>query len=365
MKKFFRYVSVYPAVTTAILFHVAVAQAEMSQDLLVAAEEVQYTEYAPLLTLTGTLLAQVQADLSFRIGGQITERLADVGDPVRAGDLLARLDDAEQRTNLTAAKAAEDAARAELTQTSAHYKRQQQLLSQGFTTRSQFEQAEQAWITAQSKLTSAKSQRENAENELEDTELRAPVDGVITARHVEVGQVVQAAQAGFLLAQDGSRDAVFDVQEMLVKHIATHAEMTVSLLSDKSVKAQGKVREISPVVDAYTGTVKVKVALTGETPFMPLGAALSGTLHLPKQKAAILSWSSLTSDHGKPAVWRVNMNDNLVSLVPVEVLSFDREQLIITDGVDEGERVVSKGGQMLRAGQRVEIATGQKSETDK
>lgn len=365
MKKLFRYVSIHLAAIAVIFVHITAARSEMSRDLLVAVEEVQYRDYAPLLTFTGTLKARVQADLSFRIGGQITERLADVGDHVRAGDLLARLDDAEQRTNLTAAKAAENAARAELTQANAHYKRQQQLLSQGFSTRSQFEQAEQAWITAQSKLTSAESQRANAENELEDTELRAPVDGVITSRHVEVGQIVQAAQAGFLLAKDGPRDAVFDVQEMLVKHIAAHADIAVFLLSDQSIAAQGKVREISPVVDAQTGTVKVKVALTEEDSLMPLGAVLSGALQLSKQKAAILSWSSLTSDRGKPAVWRVNMTDNLVSLVPVEVLSFDRERVIITGGVDEGELVVSKGGQMLRSGQRVEIAPSQKSETDK
>lgn len=337
------------------------ARAEMPRDLLVATEVVHYTDYAPQLTLTGTLNAQVQADLSFKIGGQITERLADVGDHLRAGDLLARIDDSEQQANLRAAKAAQDAAQAELTQATAHYKRQQQLLAQGFTTRSQFEQAEQAWITAKNDLTSAESQYENAVNELADTELRSPVDGIITARHVEVGQVVQAAQSGFSLAQDGARDAIFDVQEVLVKQIGLDADVTITLLADEAIKAQAKVREIAPVVDAQTGTVKVKVALADDAPELPLGSIISGTLQLPPQKAASLTWSALTSMQGSPAVWRVNPDDNLVSLVPVEVLSYAVKRVMIASGVAEGDVVVAKGGQMLRSKQRVETTVLQKS----
>ncbi|WP_246693731.1 HlyD family efflux transporter periplasmic adaptor subunit, partial [Mesorhizobium sp. M2E.F.Ca.ET.166.01.1.1] len=70
--------------------------------------------------------------------------------------------------------------------------------------------------------------------------------GVITARQVEAGQVVQAAQTVFTIAEDGDRDAVFNVHETLVARTPSGPAVTITLLSDPQIRAVGKVREISP-----------------------------------------------------------------------------------------------------------------------
>ncbi len=200
---------------------VAVAQSQTDQlkdkalysahRVAVSAETVKVTEYRPQLVLTGTVAARNLINLAFRASGQVTVRNADVGQKVEAGDLLARIDAVEQQAVLRSAQASLNAAQAQLVQATANYVRQQALLKQGFTTRGQFGTAEENKQRAESALISAQSQMKNAQDMMSYTELRAPRSGVVTARNIETGQLVQAAQTAFTIAADGERDAVFDV----------------------------------------------------------------------------------------------------------------------------------------------------------
>ncbi|KXF77060.1 hypothetical protein ATN84_11360 [Paramesorhizobium deserti] len=334
--------------------HAETAQGEDSA--AVAVETVRYSEFAPEITLTGAIAARTLTNLSFRVGGQVTERNADVGQHVTPREVLARLDPAEQQVNVRTAQASLDAAKSQLVQASSTFDRQKTLLAQGFTTRRQYDEAQEAQRTAQSALTVAESQLANAQDQLTFTQLRAGVSGIITARNIEVGQVVQPTETAFTIAEDGPRDAVFDVQETLVANAKTDpVVMAIALLSNPQVKAEGRVREISPVVDPATGTVRVKVSIADTPPQMTLGATVTGSMRMQPQRAAILPWSALTSDGGRPAVWLVEGDTDVVALTPVKVLSYERERVVIASGLDEGQRVVTKGAQLLRPGEVVDI----------
>ena len=224
-------------------------------------ELVQPRDGQTALTLTGEVQARFSADLSFRVSGRVLERLVDVGAHVNAGDLLARLDPAEQQADFDAATAGVAAAEAQLRVAQATFDRQSSLLSSGFTTRVAYDQAQEQLRTAQSTLESAKAELGRAREALDDTELHARAAGVITARSLEVGQVVQAAQSVFTLAQDGERDAVFDVPESMFFGDVEHGHVSLALVSGPDVTAVGYVREISPAVDPKSSTVRVKVAI--------------------------------------------------------------------------------------------------------
>ncbi|MDR6430396.1 RND family efflux transporter MFP subunit [Brucella pseudogrignonensis] len=335
-----------------------VAYAEMSGTIPVAVVESTLVDYQPQLTLSGAIAARSLVNVSFRVNGQVVERLVEIGQHVDKGEVLARIDNAEQQANMRVAQASQDAARAQLVQAEASFKRQQALLGQGFTTRSQFDQTQQVLRTAQSTVSNAESQLSNARDELSYTELRAPVSGVVTARNVESGQVVQAAQTAFSIAEDGARDAIFDVQETLVNHAKIGMGVTLGLLSDEEVKTEGSIREISPVVDAQTGTVRVKVGISEVPEQMALGAIVTGTVHMDGREVFILPWSAVTSDAGNTAVWRIAKDTKLAALVPVQVLAFEKERVIVASGLNEGDLVVTKGAQMLRAGAQTEIIQG-------
>lgn len=330
----------------------------------VSARTVEVSDYRSQLMLTGSIAARNLINLAFRASGQVIERNVDVGQKVEAGSLLARIDAVDQQAALQSAQASLNAARAQLTQAVANYNRQDVLLKQGFTTRSQFGSAEEAKQRAESALKNAETQMKNAQDMMSYTELRAPRSGVVTARNIEAGQLVQAAQTAYVIAADGDRDAVFDVQEALAAHAETLEErgglkalpqVSLSLTSDPSIRATGHVREVAPVVNARTGTVRIKVEIDTPPAAMTLGVPVTGSLMLPAMRAIILPWSALTSQQGKPAVWVIDPQTNKVSSRLVDVLDYEREKIIISEGVENGQLVVTRGGQMLGEGAQVDI----------
>lgn len=322
--------------------------------LSVKVQQVQLQNYMPEIALTGEISARIQSDLSFRISGQIIERKVEVGAHVAAGDVLARLDAKLQEADVNGAAAAVQAAEARLRQVTSNFERQKSLLGQGYTTQREYDQAEQEHRSAQAMLDSAKAQLASARDQLDQTVLRAPAAGVITARYVEAGQVVQPSQPVFALAQDGPRDAIVNVQESVFT--AGFAEgIEIELVSDPKITAGGEVREISPALNA-TGAVRVKIGVLQTPPEMVLGSAVRISAHAERHEMAVLPWSALYSDDGKPAVWIVDPQTKLVSLRRIEIAAYKNSDVVVRGGLRPGEIVVTVGTHLLRSAQQVAIA---------
>ena len=319
----------------------------------VRTEVVESRDGQAAVTLTGEVQARFSAQLSFRVSGRVLERFVDVGAHVNAGDLLARLDPAEQQADLDAATAGLAAAEAQLRVAQATFDRQNYLISSGFTTSTAYDQAKEGLRTAQSTLETAKSQLGQAHEALDDTELHARASGVITARNLEIGQVVQSAQSVFTLAQDGERDAVFDVPESSVMGDVRGGPVALSLVSDPDVIAVGKVREVAPVVDPKSLTIRVKVAIQDPPPAMTLGSAVAGTVSTKAAAAITVPWTALMAQGSKTAVWIVDPRTKTASLRPVTIDAYKSGAVLIKSGIQAGDRIVVDGGKLLSSGQPV------------
>jgi RND family efflux transporter MFP subunit len=330
--------------------------AEAKQPVMVQVATAAVSDYAPKTSLTGVIAARTLNNLAFRVGGRVAERLVEVGQHVDKDTVLARLDPQEQESDLRSAQADLDAANANLTQAVAAFERQKTLLAQGFTTRRDYDAAEQAAKVAQGSVEAAASALANARENLAFTELLAGAPGVVTARAVETGQVVQAAQTVFTVAEDGDRDAVFNVQETLVVSTVPDPAVTIALVSDPKVTASGKVREISPAVDPASGSIRVKVAIPDTPAAMPLGAAVVGTVSARAQKGIVLPWQALTSQNGKPALWVLDPASKAVTVTPVGILAYESSIIVVDKGLEAGQQVVTAGGQLLSPGAVVETA---------
>jgi RND family efflux transporter MFP subunit len=320
---------------------------------LVRTELVRFQPRQTVIRLTGDIQARVRTELSFRVSGRVIERMVDVGAHVSAGDLLARIDPTEQQADLEGAKAAVSAAEAQLRVASATFERQKTLMVSGFTTRVSFDQAQEALRTAEGSLETANAQLGTSKDALTYTELRASASGVITARNVEVGQVAQSARSAYTLAQDGARDGVFDVYESIFLRQPESDVVTVTLVSDPRITAQGRVREISPTVDPKTATVRVKVAIDNTPEAMTLGSAVTGEGREKPIGKIILPWSALTAASDGPAVWVVDSKTETVSLKGIVVETYEGNSFVVESGLMTGERVVTDGGKLLRPGQIV------------
>ncbi|WP_248309490.1 efflux RND transporter periplasmic adaptor subunit [Bosea sp. Tri-44] len=324
----------------------------------VQVEAAALADYAPAIRLTGEIRPRVESELSFRVAGRITERLVNVGDHVTAEQVLARLDPQQQRATVTATEAAVVSAEAVLRQATSSYERQKALLARGFTTQREHDQAQEAYRTAEAALVDARAQLGTARDRLSDTVLRAGVAGVITARNAETGQVIQAAQTVFSIAQDGPRDAVFNVNESIFTHELTDPAIALTLVSDPAVTATGAVREVSPTVDRLTGTVRVKVGLAQSPAAMTLGASVIGEGRMQPRKLVVVPWSALSSGNGQPAVWTVAPQTKAVLLKPITIEGYGTGKVFVREGLQPGEMVATGGAQFLRPNQVVAVAKG-------
>lgn len=316
---------------------------------------VEKREGAGALTFSGRIEAEDEVSLAFRISGRIIELDAKVGDRVEAGQTLARLESQNEMNALRQAKANLAGAEGQLTQARNHFDRQQTLLGQGWTTRANFDQAQQSLQTTQSQVDAAEAQLKSAHDLVSFTELKADAPGILTEVKPASGEVVQAGQAIVRIARKGGRDAVFDVPAQLLRSAPSNPEITVSLADDPEVTAAGRVREIGAQANPVTRTFEARVGLTDPPPEMRLGATVVGRLNMDSGPVIAIPASALTRTNQQPAVWIVDPANKTVSLRNVDVDRFDQAQVVVSQGLDAGDVVVTAGVQALHPGQKVRL----------
>ncbi len=307
------------------------------------------------VVLTGRIQAQNEVALAFRISGRMIERTANLGDQVKPDQVVARLEPQNEMNALRAAQANLAAAEGQLAEANAEFGRQQHLSERGFAAQAVFDRARQAQQTAQSAVDSATAMLKNAEDQVSFTELRADAEGVVTAVGAEPGEVVQAGQRIVQLARQGGRDAVFDVPAQVIRSAPTDPQLTVFLTDDPAVKADGRVREVAPQADPVTRTFEVKVGLADPPPEMRLGATVTGRMEVDGGKIIEIPATALTQLDRRPAVWIVDPATSTVAMRNIDVLRFDPATVVVSEGVEPGEIVVTAGVQALHPGQKVRL----------
>ena len=307
------------------------------------------------VVLTGHVQAEDEPAFAFRIAGRMIKRPVNVGDRVEAGQVLAKLDPENELNELRSAESTLAAAQGQLTYARGDFDRQRQLLANGHTPRARFDQSQNALQSAQSQVDNAEAQLRIARDRVSWTTLEADAPGTVTARGAEPGEVVQAGQMIVRLARQGGRDAVFDVPAQLLRSAPSESEITVRLTDDPNVTATGRVREIAPQADPVTRTFEVKVGLSDPPQAMRLGATVTGSVKLESEPVISIPASALTELNRQPAVWIVDPKNLTVSMRNVELLRHDPGTVVIAQGLDTGDIVVTAGIQALHPGQKVRL----------
>lgn len=305
--------------------------------------------------LTGHVEAENEVALAFRISGRMIARPVNVGDQVKPGQVVAKLDPQNELNGLRSAQANLSAAQAQFTQARNNFERQRRLLERRVSSRAEFEHAEETFQTAESQVDDAESQVKIAQDRVSYTELDSDVAGAVTARGAEPGEVVQAGQMIIRVARQDGRDAVFDVPAQLLRSAPGDVPVKVILTDDPSVTAAGRVREVAPQADPATRLFKVKVGLIEPPAAMRLGSTVTGSVQLESAPAMVIPASALTEFNGKPAVWLVDPSSLTVSLRNIEVSHFEPGTVVVSHGLDTGEIVVTAGVQALHPGQKVRL----------
>ena len=350
------------AVRTLAVSLLAVAAACRQEPALVAPEirpvrtvTIAKRDAGVPVVLTGSIRAQDEAPLAFRVSGRMIERRVNNGDRVRPGQVIARLETQNEQNNLRAARAALSASQGQLTNARNNLRRKEPLATRGAVSQTELDQARESFQTAQSQVESAEAQVKFAEDQLAFTELKADADGVITSVGAEPGEVVSAGRMVVTLARQGTRDAVFDVPAPLIRSSSSSPEVTVSLADDPGVTAVGRVREVGPQADPVTRTFEVKVGLADPPAAMRLGSTVIGRMTVDSGAAIEIPATALTRSNEQPAVWIVDPATSSVSLRPIAVLRFDPDAVVVSKGLAPGDVVVTAGVQALYPGQKVRL----------
>jgi membrane fusion protein, multidrug efflux system len=307
------------------------------------------------VSLTGHVRAKDQVNLAFRLEGRVIERPVNVGDVLKAGQVVAKLDPQIQQNGLNTAQANLASVEALLVQARLTFGRQQQLVKDGWTSRANFDEARQKLETAQGQVDTAQAQLRTAQEQLSYTVLSADAPGAVTAKGAEPGEVVHAGKMIVQVARQGGRDAVFDVPEQLMRTGPRDPLVQIALTNDPTVRATGRVREVSPQADSATRTWQVKVGIIDPPQGMQLGSTVTGSIKLSAPPGVEIPASALTEANGNPAVWVVDPQSQTVSLRSVDVSRYDPATVVISQGLDTGEVVVTAGVQVLRPGQKVRL----------
>ncbi len=320
--------------------------------------KVEPSTVSSMLVYSGSVKARTEMNLGFRVNGKIVERMVDVGDRVKKGDVLMKLDrsdialsESRATANLTAAKQQFDTAEAA-------WRRADQLFNQRTIPLALLEQRKLTLDQARSALTSAQSAVNEVRNQLAYTDLVADRDGVVTAVQADAGQVIGAGNVAVVVAADDEKEIQISVPETDIMSFKTGQEVKASFWADPSLKLAGKVREIAASADPLSRTFAVRVAVENN-PDIRLG--MTATIEAARSNdhsVVNLPLSALSKTDGRTVVWVVDAASATVSPRDVTPGPFTADGVSIDKGLQRGDIVVAAGTQFMTDKLKVKLPDG-------
>ena len=328
--------------------------------LLLAAEDLR--TISPTLQATGPVISgslqpERRADLRAEVGAIVQQVLKENGEPVRAGELLVRLDDAAIRDSLTSADEAVRASTQAFEQAERQVQRLKTLQGQGMTSMQALEDAEVRRNNAQSDLVAARARVAAARQQLRRTEVRAPFDGVLSERKVSVGDT--AAVGKELLKVIDPRSMRFEglVSADRMHELKTGQAVSFRVNGFPQDVFAGKVKRVDAAANATTRQVEVIVSFADPAAAPKVsGLFAEGRVETGGVQALMLPEGSVVRAGEAAHVWRVS--GGAVNKAPVQLGDRDPRSgnFPVLSGLAAGDRVLRSPGSTLLDGQKVEFA---------
>jgi membrane fusion protein, multidrug efflux system len=301
---------------------------------------------------------RVESRLGFRVGGKMVSRPADLGDSVKAGQVLASLDPQDLRLGQEAARSSVQAARVNHEQALADFKRFKELRDQGFISTAELERRETTLKSAQAQLEQSQAQAGVQVNQARYSTLVADVSGVVTAVEAEPGAVLTAGATVLRVAQDGPRDVVFAVPEDQAAGLRALQDragaLQVRMWGDAGAPLPATVREVAAAADPTTRTFVVKADIGKTT--VRLGQTATVSIALPVVPGVVkLPLSAVFEQQGKSSVWLLDKATMTVRAQAIQVAGAEGNWVIVAGGLSPGQQIVSAGVHVLTSGQKVSL----------
>ncbi|MDP9633543.1 UNVERIFIED_ORG: RND family efflux transporter MFP subunit [Ensifer adhaerens] len=330
--------------------------------------EISDAGQARQMNYSGVVRARTEMNLGFRVNGKITERLVNVGDRVKSGDPLARIDATDYDLSVKSAAANLEAAERQVETTALVRARAEQLFARKVASQAQLDQATLSHNQAVATRDAASSALSQAKNQVTYTELVADRSGIVAAIAADVGQVVGSGTPVATVAVDGEKEVLIAVPEVDVANFKPGMAVKAGFWSDQGLILDGKVREVAGSAEQPSRTFAVRVSLPND-PRILLG--MTATILASADDAErhmSVPLSALAQKDGETTVWVVDRDSEIVKSRTITVADFTGEGVRVVDGLKRGDLIVAAGTQFMTEDLKVAISgdiARQSAATDK
>lgn len=304
------------------------------------------------MVLVGEVKSRYESNQSFRISGKIIERKAEVGDVVKKGQVLVRIDATDSNLSAQAARADVASARANHDLAEAEVERQRQLLEKKFISESALDLQEAQLKTSAARLRQAQAQAAVSSNQSRYTALIADRNGVITQIRAEPGQVVEPGQMIAQIVDQQQMEVLVALPESRLEKVKINDLVTIKLWANQTKTYQGKVREITPAASEATRAFDMRVAITDADEHLKLGMTAGVRFKNRGPKKIIVPSTAVTKRVSKNIVWVVDEN-GIANPREVAIGPFTEYGVEIVSGLAVDEMIAIAGVHTLIKGQKV------------
>lgn len=324
-------------------------------------QEVGYLGGEKIRTFSGTARTDKIIGLSFRSNGIITQFNIKLGQKVKKGQQLARLDNVQARLNYESAISSKNSAESQMNTAKLSLNRVRSLYEKGSASLSDFEAAKNSYKTAQESYESSKRSVAIQQEQIRYGYLTAPEDGVIAAVNAEIDENVSAGQNIATLNAGKDMEISLGIPESVINGIKQNMIVDVSFSSLPNKKFKGKVTEISPAVDANTATYPMRVVVTNPSDEIKSGMAANVTFDLGDRKSndkvLVVPTHAVGEDSDGRFVFLIegNKEQAKVKKQKVTIGNLTADGFEITSGLSAGQKIATAGLQTLLDGQEVRL----------
>jgi RND family efflux transporter MFP subunit len=305
--------------------------------------------------ISGSLQPEIRADLRAEVAAMVIKVHKENGEPVRKGDLLVSLDGSVLRDNLNSAEESLRAAAQSLDGAERQFQRIKSLQAQGMVSMQGLEESENKRNSAQSEFVASKARVAAAKQQLDRTEVRAPFQGVVSARKASAGDTAQIGKELIQVIDPGSMrfEGQVSADQMSILKVGQRVTFRINGVAQTGdqLGSSGRIKRIDGAANPITRQVSVIVEISGKDRPPVAGLFAEGVIETSTQSALMIPESCLRREGDKVFAWVLHGN----KIVKRSIQLGDRDtrlgEWVVSSGLVAGEKILRTTSSSLKDGQ--------------
>jgi len=306
--------------------------------------------------ISGTLQPEDQATVRAELGGSVMQTVAEQGERVRQGQMLARIDDSSIRDQVLSAKSAVTTAKSSVDIAERQVTRADALLKAGAIAERDAELAHNQLTGAQGQLADANARLTNAQKQLDKTSVTAPFAGIVSARQVNAGDVVSPGTALYTIVNPATMRLEASVPADQLADVRLGAPVDFTVNGYPSRRFTGRVTRINPVADPATRQVRIIVSLPNQGGALVGGLFADGHVSSESRTAPVVPVSAVDERGVAPFVMRIKGGVVQKAEVQLGIRDASTETVEIRSGITPGDTILLGAARGISAGTPVKVS---------